>query len=181
MYSNLVSDCNECLLCRDARCRQTLNYTVHDRMDSGLMIPNNSPGSDDVKNSQPTALTDIITAILPYIKTLRDILLNPIKVKIRVRCACSFNCEFYELRRERGNAYVYKNIEISVFMFFIWATGCCIFDSESKLNFSIMSEYLNLKFENVSLKLFCTCLNSLKGHWVTNWYLISDQDIILLI
>lgn len=61
-------------------------------MESGLVILSNSPLSENIsdnsaaldgyKNIELSALSEITTAILPYIKKLRDVLLTPIKVRL---------------------------------------------------------------------------------------------------
>ncbi|XP_065210136.1 serine/threonine-protein phosphatase 6 regulatory subunit 3-B [Planococcus citri] len=55
----------------DARCRYMLNFTVHDKIEN-IIPQNHAPEPGDVLN-------DIVKAILPFIKKLRDILRNPIK------------------------------------------------------------------------------------------------------
>lgn len=49
-----------------------LNFTVHDKIEN-IIPQNHAPEPGDVLN-------DIVKAILPFIKKLRDILRNPIKV-----------------------------------------------------------------------------------------------------
>lgn len=70
---------------RESRCRQTLHYSVHDKLESGLTAQNVFTETLPVKNSCHTlSLSDIIMAVLPYIKKMKEILQKPIKV----RCVC---------------------------------------------------------------------------------------------
>lgn len=57
---------------RDARSRQALNFTVHERIEYTPPQHHSSEPED--------LLSDIVKAVLPFIQKLRDILRNPIKV-----------------------------------------------------------------------------------------------------
>lgn len=70
------------LFIRESRCRQTLHYSVHDKLESGLTAQNVFCETVPVKNCCHTlSLSDIIMAALPYIKKMKEILQNPIKVR----------------------------------------------------------------------------------------------------
>lgn len=68
---------------REPRCRQMLHYTVHDKMDSGLVIHNSFPETEQTKNHESVVLNAFIVAILPYVKKMREILKNPVRVCLK--------------------------------------------------------------------------------------------------
>lgn len=60
---------------------------MHDKTDSGLIIPNisirknsNANNMDDLHNQQSALPSELVTAILPFIEKFKGILINPLKV-----------------------------------------------------------------------------------------------------
>ncbi len=70
--------------CREARCRQLLNYTVHDKTDSGLTVQNMFSERQLPKREYSVPLSDVASVILPFIKRMKGVLQNPIRVSILV-------------------------------------------------------------------------------------------------